>query len=672
MPSKIKALTEDFVQTPAGLLPKSQVHLIEPGHVLHFNGKSLQKLDSSRNVLADFGQYGFQPSNEPLMLKNLFMPRNLSLLPRGTLAPASIPPWKCWLSWHNGDKDHLIENFRAHWKVPSEPLTKSSQVIFIFNGIQNSDWILQPVLQWGDNGKFGGGYWVVASWYVSQGQAFHSKWAQISGDARHPPNIEIWDVTGLIELTGQGASPTQFDYKCEFSGIPGTVLNIQNQPELKYCYVTLEAYSLNKCSEYPMDFITPFTNIEIRTTKGHPSLEWDNLPIDYGHTAKCDEQFYVVNHKNPGSEALLFYRGLQGFHIPDLFFRYDVSLNVYGDSPDTRSPDIIIKNYELLNPEALAFPEYRDEYSLGDPVQIGQDNFIYFRVQNRGPQHDDGKIKAYWACPTALKAPQSWDLIDEINIPPILHDEFKVVGPIKWPRDKIPCAGAHCVIAIIEYKDNVPNPAAIKSYVDFQCFIGGPAACKSFDVVDVTENTSNALDFQICGLPDVKILSDLMIDCRLPSEAKVYLRILKRLTQGTKPENMNVVADFGQYRRYRLNLGNGIVSYLRNMPLQPSDKSIASIEFKDYKQVRGPGFIGVSVARIVNGMKLGSVKRDLILIGLNNPLIGNLRTKELHLPDCQYAGAIKLENKIKTLDVYKAINDGFNGCHYCMPEFDTG
>jgi hypothetical protein len=47
---------------------------------------------------------------------------------------------------------------------------------YIFNGSQSSSMIYQPVLQWGNNGWFGGNYWCVASWYAdSQGSAaFHS------------------------------------------------------------------------------------------------------------------------------------------------------------------------------------------------------------------------------------------------------------------------------------------------------------------------------------------------------------------------------------------------------------------------------------------------------------------------------------------------------------------
>jgi len=95
-----------------------------------------------------------------------------------TNAPLQSRYWKrklrrtVWLvSLGSGDNLDLVDGF---WTVPSNP-SDNGALIYLFNGIEPSNFsaILQPVLQYGSNGAFGGNYWVIASWYVGN-SGFHS------------------------------------------------------------------------------------------------------------------------------------------------------------------------------------------------------------------------------------------------------------------------------------------------------------------------------------------------------------------------------------------------------------------------------------------------------------------------------------------------------------------
>lgn len=61
--------------------------------------------------------------------------------------------------------------FTGYWNIPSAPQDPNHLLLFIFNGMQPIDNfdhpLLQPVLQWGNNGAFGGWYWSMASWFVT-------------------------------------------------------------------------------------------------------------------------------------------------------------------------------------------------------------------------------------------------------------------------------------------------------------------------------------------------------------------------------------------------------------------------------------------------------------------------------------------------------------------------
>lgn len=52
--------------------------------------------------------------------------------------------------------------------------------------------------------------------------------------------------------------------------------------------------------------------------------------------------------------------------------------------------------------------------------------------------------------------------------------------------------------------------------------------------------------------------------------------------------------------------------------------------------------------------------------------IGNLRSGELHLPECRWVEQMSEKYKEIELDLRDALDRNFNGCHYCMREIDTG
>ncbi|MFA5387889.1 MAG: hypothetical protein WC322_05930 [Candidatus Paceibacterota bacterium] len=51
--------------------------------------------------------------------------------------------------------------------------------------------------------------------------------------------------------------------------------------------------------------------------------------------------------------------------------------------------------------------------------------------------------------------------------------------------------------------------------------------------------------------------------------------------------------------------------------------------------------------------------------------IGNLATKEIHIPQCSWADNIDRENQTEFFTVSEAISQGYNGCAHCLLEIDT-
>jgi len=286
-------MAEEYVITPGGYRPKSMVYQVASGHVLDGAGGRIRALDSTGKLITDFGELPTKPGKQPLM------PLNVTAVNPALqkLAPAKLPAlgsgWITYAYWNNGTGKPLT-SFKTSWRVPPGPFTQHGQTIFLFNGIQNSSMIYQPVLQWGPSAAGGGNYWAVASWYADGqgGQAFHTGLTQVGVD-------QI--LIGVMTETGKTGN--NFNYNCVFQGIPNSSLPIQNVQELTWCAETLECYGITVCADYPAAGRTKMTAIEVVTTGGHPALNWtaDNAVTD------CGQHTTVVSDNNPGGEVDLYY-----------------------------------------------------------------------------------------------------------------------------------------------------------------------------------------------------------------------------------------------------------------------------------------------------------------------------------------------------------------------------
>ncbi len=272
---------EDLLLTPGGFRHRSLVHQVETGQVLRVADGQLQMRDMKTNAL-------IAAHENVIEIQNGMMAHDV--------LPALGSGWIAYAYWNNGT-GRSITSFRTTWTVPAAPSSASSQTIFLFNGIQNygtNYGILQPVLQWGSSAAGGGQYWSIASWYVtSGGQAFHTNLIRVN-----PGDV----LVGVMRLTGQANG--QFSYTSEFEGRANTSLPVQNIAELLWCNETLEAYSVNQCSNYPAPTLTAMRAISIQTGAVTPVIGWTavNKVVD------CGQHAVVVSNSATNGEVDIYYR----------------------------------------------------------------------------------------------------------------------------------------------------------------------------------------------------------------------------------------------------------------------------------------------------------------------------------------------------------------------------
>ena len=311
---------EEEVFTPGGWRPKSQVQIIEQGYHISAKGGKLRKINTQTGkVVEDYGEIPKLPPGERYRRYSEFKPggKKLATLPGATLPAPETDDWIVNSGWTN-NTGNPISYFSTRWIVPPAPTTDNGQIIFLFNGLEtsNGQFILQPVLQWGSNGLFGGSYWCIANWYADGqgGTYFVSTSVQVNpGDVLH----------GIMTLTNH--SGNNFDYMSSFDGHSNIDLQVTNIDELVWANETLECYKFKQYSDYPDAALTAFYDIEIRLrTQETPTIIDSQATINWtaqNHHTDNGQQCLIVSNDSPGGVVYLYYRSVW----QDMYFVNDKS-----------------------------------------------------------------------------------------------------------------------------------------------------------------------------------------------------------------------------------------------------------------------------------------------------------------------------------------------------------
>jgi hypothetical protein len=257
--AKTTTATDDMVLTPAGMMPRSSTHFIQPGTELKIVGGHIQQIESvSGKMLKDFG--AISVTTDPIH-------SNKQTDALGVV-PAAVNGWAAYTYWSNPTTTKPITYFTTSWIVPPVPKTQGAQTVFLFNGMQDgetsSSYIIQPVLQWGSSAAGGGKYWAVTNWFVSTAQTFYGTLQTVTAGT---------SLQGVMQETGTTGS--NYNYTSSFVGYPAAVnITVSNVPEAYWAAETLEVYSVTKAAQYPNETSMAFSSIGIQEGTTNPTFTW--------------------------------------------------------------------------------------------------------------------------------------------------------------------------------------------------------------------------------------------------------------------------------------------------------------------------------------------------------------------------------------------------------------
>jgi hypothetical protein len=305
---ELKRPMGDSVITPFGIRHKSQVHLIDSAYHLAYQREHLVKVQNQTGKIAE--DFGIQ-IHSPYM-------QNLA---RGDVKSPAIPIpglGSGWITYAQNDLPIAqIHVFSTDWLVPNNPPVYDGQLLYLFNGLEDGSdntsptHILQPVLQFGPNGLFGGNYWTINNWYAScqSCPAYYGTPVTVT-PGTHLQGVIIGNPTsgGMYSYTSHFWSPA--DSSGGVHNYPtSNSISVNNVQEMKYVFETMEAYNMQQSSNYP-DGVCRMQNIVVTLQSPRPSVPDPIAPLNFipvNRITDVGQHTTIVTGSPYGPEVDLFF-----------------------------------------------------------------------------------------------------------------------------------------------------------------------------------------------------------------------------------------------------------------------------------------------------------------------------------------------------------------------------
>lgn len=217
--------------TPAGWYHKSCVHEIPNGARVSASGL-VKRRDGTTFQIPACSHPG------PLNRANF-----------GRSNSATFPTNNGWMeyAYYQLTSGNSFHQLNAGWRVPPAPTGSygGTDLYYSFPGLENGSYIIQPVIQYGYNGDYGGSYWTAASWRCNDGS-----------DCLHGTPILIGagdSVAGSVTASACASGTCTWTIST-IDVTRGTHSDWTVSDGDNYYWATggaVEVYGLTSCSQYP-------------------------------------------------------------------------------------------------------------------------------------------------------------------------------------------------------------------------------------------------------------------------------------------------------------------------------------------------------------------------------------------------------------------------------------
>ncbi|MFD4370649.1 hypothetical protein [Streptomyces sp. NPDC058486] len=309
-----------------------------------------------------------------------------------------------------------------------------------------------------------------------------------------------------------------------------------------------------------------------------------------------------------------------------------------------------------------------------EPI-VNQPNYLYVRVHNRGTDEaraDSFKVEARRCAPgTGMTWPQHFTPIASETIRAAIPPGGSVrVGPFPWTPT---IADHECLIAYVHGAD---DPAVVATS-------GDPVAHDKLVRFDNNVGQRNVYPRPslLGGQTKMTILLNggpTATDCAweldataMPPDTRITIKTLNRVVQPSTLSNIQVT-ETGEIRS-TLQMNGGVTAVLDGFPLAAEDVVSADVTIDFAHEAVHMQHYDLVATQLQDHQVAGRLTIVITAVKeLDEWFFGNRKTHEVHIGTCSFWKLMSQANKEPFPRIDLAMAHGYNGCAYCLPEFNSG
>jgi uncharacterized protein (DUF2237 family) len=154
----------------------------------------------------------------------------------------------------------------------------------------------------------------------------------------------------------------------------------------------------------------------------------------------------------------------------------------------------------------------QDDVEKYQDVELGQDNYVYVRVKNRGTKAaSNTTVEVYRSVPSLGNSwPKGWNLVGKTNIDTLEPNASQNVA-IRWDKDEIPKPGHYCFyVRLLNDDDPMTSKERGDSLVNTRK--NNNIAWRNFNVVDLLKNVTDEFEVAVQNTKDEEANIDLAFE----------------------------------------------------------------------------------------------------------------------------------------------------------------
>jgi len=316
--------------------------------------------------------------------------------------------------------------------------------------------------------------------------------------------------------------------------------------------------------------------------------------------------------------------------------------------------------------------------------EYGQTNYVFVRVHNRGSNNaNDAEVKLYWANPGINLSHSYWNTngitnvggvngnVQLVNVPAhSASGDGETIAVFEWmppdPTTNLLDPGHFCLFATVSHSDD-PILQTDVTAVRWEDNL----AWKNVNVKNMLPNTSTSMEFYISGRKEVSSTADIHIDrSALPLRGSVKLKIPSRYLDDSTTVNLKRVWQSEGGQVCQVEVTSNETADIKGIKLKPNENTLSMLEVTLPENAKEGEVYTIFVEQKVNGTLTGRITIVARTVG-TPAYIANSRSGEIHYPNCTWVKKMSKRNKIPYDDLKLAIRRGYNGCKFCLPEYNT-